>query len=216
MKVRRIIVPCLIAALVAAALLLGKGGVHRSSAQGPADPDPTISEQAGLPDAPLQVEQEPLSPQAPSATTRYYHIRGADLYSVDGTTTVGYITGGCTYRKTGSSGPAFPVLVSPGSVLKGIRVFYVDNDAAANLTVYLVQYDDGGAATTLASATSSGASPSVRFMDSPAITEPVDLYRYSYSLVFQPGVNSSLNQLCGVKVNYEWTIFGIALPLIRR
>jgi len=53
-------------------------------------------------------------------------------------------------------------------------------------------------------------------MDSLTITQPVDLYSYSYSLVFQPGVNSNLNQLCGVKVNYEWTIFGIALPLIRR
>ncbi len=216
MKMRRILVLCVIAFLMAAVLMLGKGGLNRLSAQGPADPDPIVSDQAEPLSAPAQAEQEPQNVQAPSATTRYFHVKGADLYTVDGTTTVGYITGGCTYRKTGSTGLTFPVLVSPGSTIKGIRVFFVDNDATNNVAVFLVRYDDGGSVTTLASATSSGASTGIRLMDSATITEPVDLYSYSYSLVFQPGVNSTLNQLCGVKVNYEWSIFGLALPLITR
>jgi len=216
MKARRMMVLCLIASLIAAALMLGKWGLNRSSAQGPTNTDPNISEEAGLASAQALAEQEPLSPQAPDATTYYYHVRGADLYAVDGATSSAYVAGGCTYRSAGGTGLAFPVLVQPGSILKGIRVFYVDNDATHNVTVYLVRYDDGGGTTTLATATSSGASASVRLMDSSTITHLVDLYSYSYALVFQPGVNSNLNQLCGVKVNYERGIFGTALPLITR
>ena len=215
MKTRRTIVLFLIAGLIAAVLMFGQWGLNRLSAQGPTHPDPAVSEQVGVASAPAQVEQETLGPQAPDATTYYYHVRGADLYSVDSATDSKYVTGGCTYRSAGGTGLTFPVLVQPGSILKGIRVFYVDNDAS-NLTAYLVRYDDGGGALTLATATSSGASSSVRYMDSPTISHTVDLYNYSYALVFQPGVNNNLSQLCGIKVNYERGIFGTALPLITR
>jgi hypothetical protein len=215
MKKNRRIVVCLMAGFFVASLNLVEGGLTRTSAQVSGNSDPAISNPTEIPGATPQVEQEPLSLQATSATTRYYHIRGADFYSVDASTSSGYASGGCAYRKLGSYGLGFPVLLPPGSVLKGIRVFYIDNDAS-NLSVYLVRYDDGGGVQTLATATSSGASANVRLMDSDTITEPIDLYSYSYALVFQPGVNSNLNQVCGVKVNYEWNSLGVALPFISR
>lgn len=181
MYARRILVICVFASLLAIVLMLGMETVNPASAQGPTSTDPSNSEQPGSPSAPGQIEQEPMRPQAPNATTYYYHIRGADFYSADTSVQTSYATYGCEYRTAGSTGLNFPVIVPPGSVLKGIRVYYLDN-SPSDLNVYLVQYDDGIGSTTLVSFTSSGTSASVRVTDSAVITHTVDYYNLGLSL----------------------------------
>jgi hypothetical protein len=205
---------CRIAACMATFLILGLGKVV---AQDPFRTGPAIPKQAESPSTEVQAGQEEAAPKAPSATTHYYQRLATDFQSPDSTVTTQYDFDGCIHRSAGTINLSFPLIVSPGSIIKQLRAIYVDNDASSNITVSLIAWPPGtSAATLIASVTSSGSSPLARTTDSSVVTHTVDYNINSYLLVFAPGVNSSLSQLCGVKVTYEQGIFGVAMPIVTR
>lgn len=217
MNKQHLIIVCVTASLFGIFLLLALGSAGGVIAQGPArGPDPMISGQVG--DLAVQGQQQSSGINAPNITTppSYFNALGMNFVPSDSTVTAAYGNPGCLYKTGGPHGLTAPVFVPPGSVLKGIRVYFIDNDPA-DMIVFLTAYGDGTGFSNLTSVATSGASSSVRYADSVEITHTVDYSSNGYTMVAQLGALSSTMQLCGVRVAYiPPSIFGAALPLVVR
>ena len=153
-----------------------------------------------------------LSPSAVDATFSYYVVSGPELQPRTTTTTQLYGSNGCVYMSTGTS---IGLLTGTGLhipddlVVKYIRLYYSDTNAAAGVDAFLTRYAPGTQTTDLVSTGSSNAySGGYGFVVSSEITETVNNTSYAYMLYGWPDSASSTLRVCGIRVAYyapTWT-----------
>lgn len=188
----------LIKMLVAAALLAAAPVHAQTSGTGDGLDFPSIPEwsDAGAADARFGT-----SPAAPAVTFSYFHVLGATLKPRDSTNTYAYAFNGCIYVNAGGVGRLqFPMTIPDGSVVKYLRIYYNDTNAAADLTAWLTQYSPGQSSTDLTSISSSGSAGFGTAL-SAEMTHTVD-NQLNYTINVGWGANTSTQQICGVRIAY--------------
>ncbi len=111
-----------------------------------------------------------------------------------------------------------PVLLEPGSIIKYLRVYYKDTNAA-DMVLYLQNFDDGINNSSILLVSTSGSATGIRSTLSAEITHTVDYSSYSYGVMafWEPGFFDGSVQICGIRIAYVLpTSFGLGLPLITR
>jgi hypothetical protein len=105
-----------------------------------------------------------------------------------------------------------PVHLPQGATVNQVIAYYFDYDGVVDLEVELLQCDNlSGAIGIMASLSSSGASPSMTFTVTSAISTPL-VYNASYSYAVQVSLpNSSLIGLEAVRIDYTYPV---TLPLV--
>ncbi len=182
---------------IAAGLLLLAGGAPALRAQ---DSQGADGVEASLPAAWSDAGQ-PDSKEAPDTTYGFYYVLGSQLQPRSSATTFAYDSYGCLHLTGGSDNRlVFPLLLPEGSLIVFVRVYFVDTNAATDLTFWLTTYDAGTASTDLLSLSSTG-STGYGSVLSPAQTITFDS-SFNYSLIVAPNVNNSTIQICGVRVAY--------------
>ena len=179
-----------------------------TAAQSPApNADASVTSSQGV-EAPLPaVPGAPLDDLAlfPNATAQYYHVPGSVLMPVDSSTTLAYDYMGCVHAKTGGANLLnAPLDIPGGSTLTGMRLYYVDSNASANVQAWITRYDmDGTDYDDIINITSSGSSGHGNVWGDADPTMGV-LDTYSWSYVLNVRVNSASNtlQICGLRVMY--------------
>lgn len=179
-----------------------------TAAQSPApNADASVTSSQGV-EAPLPaVPGAPLDDLAlfPNATAQYYHVPGSVLMPVDSSTTLAYDYMGCVHAKTGGANLLnAPLDIPGGSTLTGMRLYYVDSNASANVQAWITRYDiDGTDYDDIINIASSGSSGRGNVWGDAEPTMGV-LDTYSWSYVLNVRVNSASNtlQICGLRVMY--------------
>lgn len=188
----------------AANVLAVSGALAASDSDTPL-PAAGLSEQNGPPaDSSLSVAQ---------STLAYVFAAGATFRGKNSTTAVTYNTRGCV-----SAGDQIntELHLPDGAVIKYVRMYYIDSDAANNITAWLTKYAPGVASVDITSLQSTG-NAGYSTTQSVEFTETVDNATYAYSLIGAPPTNSSILQFCGIRVAYYAPPLGFALflPAIR-
>lgn len=156
-------------------------------------------------------------PDAPDVTFSYFRLLGMNFNPRTTTSTFGYGFNGCIYRTGGSDNRwVAPVHLPNGSVIKYLRIYFDDTNAASNANAWLTRYQPGLNSldlTTVSSAGSSGYGTTL----SPEITHTVDSATYDYQVIFAPNVSDSTVNICGMRVAYYAPLFpSMALPAVMR
>ena len=166
---------------------------------------------ARLPGVPTACGSSPLN-------CLYYHISSSIFQGRTSTYSYIYTGSGCFYHTNASTdGFMAPVLISPGSVIKYIRIYYKDTNAS-DMPLSLRYFDDGISNSDLVSVSTSGNAAGVRTALSAEITHTIDYANYSYGIIAFEGssfTDSSI-QICGVRLAYVQGTFGLAFPYIAR
>ena len=161
------------------------------------------------------------SPNAPAATFRYYQVAGATLRGRNSTTGYIYDGVGCSHVSAGTGTGRILNTELPlpdGSVIKYLRVYYRDTNAANGVEGYITRYQPGTGTVDLIHAGSTDAfSSGYGFVVSAEITETVNNTPYAYTLIGWPDDANVNNQICGLRVAYYAPFFGsYFLPVIKR
>jgi hypothetical protein len=174
-------------------------------------------------DAPVPVEQVTVveevellpDPAAPSATTYYKFISANTFVPYDDDMTYNYASGGCMYRTGGGSWTEHTVQLPQGAEITYLRVYFLDNDATNDATAVLYAYDCYGGTAVIAEAESSGQLAYYRSEGSGFVSHFVDNEHeaLSLSLNYDSATTSAL-RICGVRIQYEYTLSVTDLPLI--
>ena len=175
----------------------------------------------GLPGGAGQVIPDlfPNGPDAPAesmVTFSYYRLVGTAFNNRTSATTFGYTSNGCVYQ-TGGADTRFmaPLLIPQDSTIKYLRLYYNDTSTTADITAWITRYQPGVTFEELMSVTSTGSS-GVGTNLSSEITHTVDLVNWAYTIIIGPGLSTSANSFCGVRVAYYSPSASAAyLPLIK-
>ncbi len=226
MNARVLLIVCLVSSLVALVLLFAVVPSSTSvSAQSPivsADeasrPAGAVSPEKldeGAPDA--RVPAAPAACGVSAVNCLYYHISSSLFQGRDSTSTYAYDGSGCFHHTSASvNGFMAPVLLTHGSIIKYIRVYYIDT-SASDMTMRLRYFDDGTSSVDLTTVSTSGSAMGVRTALSAEITHTVAYDLYSYGiLAFESGPTDGSIQLCGVRLAYIPGAYGLDLPFIAR
>ncbi len=145
--------------------------------------------------------KRPTSAQAADATFSYYMVSGATMTPRNSTTTISYDLKGCTRVTAGADYLTTELHIPEGSVIKYIRLIYIDNSATGNVTGALTRYNPGTETKDLAIIESSTVfAGGYGFVISDEMTETVNNGNYAYALL---GLTTGTNvQLCGIRVAY--------------
>ncbi len=160
------------------------------------------------------VGKRPSSAQAADATFSYYMVSGATMSPRDSTTTIDYATLGCTRITAGGDYLNTELHIPEGSVIKYLRLIYIDSSATGYVSGALTRYTPGVAIDDLAIIQSSAAGAGgYNYVVSNEMTETVNNGVYAYALL---GLTSGTNvQLCGLRVAYYappiWAAFTPAI-----
>jgi hypothetical protein len=158
----------------------------------------------------------PDSPSNPALSFSYWKVIGTAFQPRESPNTFAYSSDGCIYQ-TGGAIMRFqaPLILPEQSEIKYVRIYYLDT-AATDMTVWLTRYEPGLANVDLVNVKSTGSGGYGTFL-SALITQTVDMATYAYVLTWGTSVNSSANQICGVRVAYYApTVFGTFLPMIQK
>lgn len=157
------------------------------------------------------------SVNAPAATFSYYRLLGTAFNVRTTATTYAYNFNGCIYLTGGSDNRLMaPLLIPDGSIIKYLRIYYIDESVGTNLTAFLTRYQPGVTSEDLITVDSTGASGYGTTL-SDEITHTVDLTAWAYTVIIAPNANNVTNSICGIRVAYYApSIFGVALPLIQK
>lgn len=182
---------------IAAGLLLLAGGVPALRAQ---DSQGGDSGETSLPAAWSDAGQ-PDSKDAPDTIYGFYYVLGSQLQPRFSATTFAYDSNGCLHLTGGSDNRlVFPLLLPDGSLIQWVRIYFIDTNAATDLTFWLTTYEAGTTNTDLLSLSSTGSGGYGSVLSpSQAITFDSAI---NYSLIVAPNVNDSTVQICGVRVAY--------------
>ncbi len=234
MKTRRSSIAVAVSSLLVVALLLtlwSSGGLAwaqqppQSSGDAPAPATLPLSptgdgQPANLPStAPGMAEAGldiPQGTNSPAVSFSYYRMIGTAFQPRKSSTLYDYSANGCVYQ-TGGTDMRFqaPLLLPDGATIKYLRIYYIDS-AAQDLTAWITRYQPGSTSSDLTFVTSAGTGGYGTAL-SAEITHTVDLTNWAYTLIWAPGVSSSANQFCGVRVAYYApTFFGSFMPLVQR
>jgi hypothetical protein len=151
-------------------------------------------------------ENSPLSSHSPALTFTYYQVAGATLRGRNSTTGYIYDGSGCTHTNAGTGTGRILNTELPlpdGSVIKYLRVYYYDKNAANGVEGYITRYQPGQGTADLVHAGSTNAFVGgYGFVVSGEITETVKNTTYAYTLIGWPDENNVNNQICGLRVAY--------------
>ncbi len=160
------------------------------------------------------------SPSAPAATFRYYQVTGATLRGRNSTTGYVYDGSGCSHVTAGTGTGRILNTELPlpdGAIVKYLRVYYKDTNAANGVQGYITRLQPGGTTTDLVHTGSSAAfNGGYGFAVSGEITEVVDNTDYAYTLIGWPDDANINNQICGLRVAYYAPTAFTFLPTIRK
>lgn len=152
-----------------------------------------------------------------ATTFSYYNLLGTAFNVRTTTTTYAYNFNGCIYLTGGTDNRLMaPLLISNGSIIKYLRIYFNDTSVGSDLTAWITRYQPGVTSEDLTSVTSTGSAGFGTAL-SPEIAHPVDTANWTYTVIVAPNGNSSENSICGIRVEYYApSIFGVALPLIQK
>jgi len=162
-----------------------------------------------------------LDPNEPTLTFTYYQVTGATLRGRSSTTGYAYDSFGCSHATSGSGTGMIlntELILPDGAVIKYLRVYYRDTNAASGVEGYITRYQPGVATADLVHVGSSNAfAGGYGFVVSQEITETVNNSIYGYTLIGWPDQANVNNQICGLRVAYYApSIFAAYMPLARR
>jgi hypothetical protein len=163
-------------------------------------------------------DNPPVSANSTAATFSYYQVTGATLRGRNSAAGYVYDGVGCSHVTTAGDRLLNNDLPLPdGSVIKYLRVYYNDTNAANGVEGYITRYQPGTATSDLIHTGSSDAfAGGYGFVVSAEITETVNNTAYAYTLIGWPDAAGTANQICGLRVAY-YAPFSTAvfLPVVR-
>jgi hypothetical protein len=158
------------------------------------------------------------SPNAPNVTFKYYQVSGATLRGRNSTTGYVYDSAGCSHVTAGTGTGRILNTELPlpdGSVIKYLRVYYRDTNAANGVEGYITRYQPGtGSADLIHTGSSDAFVGGYGFVVSADITEEVNNTIYAYTLIGWPDDVNFANQICGLRVAYYTPTLFAFLPTI--
>lgn len=159
--------------------------------------------------------ENPLSFDSILATFSYYRLIGTAFNVRSSTTTFAYNFNGCVYETAGTDNRFMaPLLIPENSVLKYLRLYYIDTNPSTDITSWLTRYQPGVTSEDITSVTSAGSSGYGTTLSS-EITHTVDLTNWAYTIIIAPNANASTNAFCGVRVAYYAPTFtALGLPVV--
>ncbi len=151
-------------------------------------------------------ENAPLSSLSPALTFSYYQVAGATLRGRSSSTGYLYDGAGCSHVTAGTGTGRILNTELPlpdGSVIKYLRVYYRDTNAANGVEGYITRYQPGtGAADLVHTGSTNAFVGGYGFVVSGEITETVKNTIYAYTLIGWPDDSNVNNQVCGLRVAY--------------
>jgi hypothetical protein len=223
---RRIAISCLFI------VLLGVAGAVVAQSPAPlTEPDAERSPQSdrravlydsstskGLPPDDNPPVGSPRGPSAPSATFKYYQVSGATLRGRNGDTGYLYDGAGCSHVTVGTGTGRILNTELPlpdDAVIKYLRVYYRDTNAANGVEGYITRYQPSSGTTDLVHTGSTDAFVGgYGFVVSAEITEVVNNTVYAYTLIGWPDDANVNNQICGLRVAYYAPTTSLFLPAL--
>ncbi len=161
------------------------------------------------------------APSEPNLTFSYYQVAGATLRGRNSATGYAYDSAGCSHVTIGTGTGQIlntELILPDNSVIKYLRVYYRDTNAANGVEGYITRYQPGVATVDLVHTGSSDAfTGGYGFVVSQEITETVNNTSYAYTLIGWPDAANVNNQICGLRVAYYAPPhYFVALPIMRR
>ena len=160
------------------------------------------------------------SPSSVSLTFSYYQVTGTTLRGRNSTTGYAYDGAGCSHVTAGTGTGRIlntELVIPDDSVIKYLRVYYRDTNAANGVEGYITRYQPGVGTSDLVHAGSSDAFVGgYGFIVSAEITETVNNTIYAYTLIGWPDDANVANQICGLRVAYYRSAIATFLPLIKK
>jgi hypothetical protein len=152
-------------------------------------------------------ENAPQSSQSPALVFSYYQVAGATLRGRSSSTEYLYDGAGCSHVTAGSGNTGrilnTELPLPDGSVIKYLRVYYRDTNAASGVEGYITRYQPGTGAVDLVKTGSTN--PFIGgygFVVSSEITETINNTTYAYTIIGWPDEINVNNQICGLRVAY--------------
>jgi hypothetical protein len=180
---------------------------------------PEFTSSQGYVDGMAPDDNADLAPSAVDATFSYYTVSGPELQPRTTSNVQVYSANGCVYMSTGAGTGLLTgtgLHIPDGSIIKYIRLYYNDTNAAAGVDAFLTRYAPGSATADLINTGSSNAfAGGYGFVVSAEITQTVNNTSYAYILYGWPDSNVNTLQVCGIRVAYyapTWT--NLFLPTI--
>lgn len=142
----------------------------------------------------------------PQATFHYYMVSGATLRGRSSTTNYTYTSRGCTYVPSGTGHGLIlntEAILPDSAIIKYLRVYYQDTNAASGVDGYITRYEPGiGAADLVHVGSTNAFNAGYGFVVSPEITHTVDNINFAYTLIGWPDEANVANQICGLRIAY--------------
>lgn len=195
----RLLMAALLCASLAPVAHAGDAGVAQTEPGGSAPTQGETSITIAAPDADKNV------PDAINQSFSYYTVSGATLRGRSSTTDTNYVGLGCVYVASGtdrilnSDAP-----IPDGSLIKFLRIYYNDTNAANGVRGFITRYAPGTPQTTdLVSVESPvGFASGYGTALSSEINEVVDGTFHAYTVIGWPDAIGIANQICGLRVAY--------------
>jgi hypothetical protein len=146
----------------------------------------------------------------------YYLVSGNTFQGKSSTIMYAYDQAGCIHLTSGAAQVNTEMDLPDGSIIKYLRLYYIDTNASGFVTGYISRFDPGVSGLDLVSVSSSGSAGYGTALSS-EITSTVVTSDFAYSFIGWPTNADDTVQLCGMRVAYYAPrIFRIALPLLQK
>ncbi|HZY41938.1 MAG TPA: hypothetical protein VFF59_08050 [Anaerolineae bacterium] len=146
------------------------------------------------------------APNAVMQAFHYYQVSGTTLRGRNSDTGYAYDGVGCSHVTVGTGTGRIlntELILPDDAVIKFLRVYYRDTNAANGVEGYITRYQPGVGTADLVHAGSSDAFVGgYGFVVSAEITEVVNNTVYAYTLIGWPDDANVNNQICGLRVAY--------------
>lgn len=185
--------------------------------------DRTVAYDSATP-AGLPPDENPLAGSAQDLNAlqvfEYYQVSGATLRGRNSDTGYVYDGVGCSHVTAGTGAGRILNTELPlpdGSVIKYLRVYYRDTNAANGVEGYITRYQPGvGTADLVHTGSSDAFVGGYGFVVSSEITETVENATYAYTLIGWPDDANVANQICGLRVALYAPTSASFLPIVTK
>lgn len=175
----------------------------------------------GLPPDENQPAGAGVLPSSVNLSFSYYQVSGVTLRGRNSSTEYAYDGVGCSHVTVGVGTGRILNTELPlpdDSVIKYLRVYYRDTNAANGVEGYITRYQPGvGFADLVHTGSSDAFVGGYGFVVSSEITETVNNTTYAYTLIGWPDDANVANQICGLRVAYYAPFTAVSfMPLVSR
>jgi hypothetical protein len=165
-------------------------------------------------------ENAPVTVDGTSATFSYLQVAGVTLRGRNSSTGYVYDGVGCSHVTAGAGTGRIlntDLPLPDGSVIKYLRVYYNDTNAANGVEGYITRYQPGvGTADLIHAGSTDAFVGGFGFVVSAEITETVNNTVYAYTVIGWPDDVNVANQICGLRVAYYAPFSAqLFLPVVR-